>query len=271
MGLPYAEVIGDPIVHSKSPLIHNQWLARLGIEGEYRATQVRADELSGYFEKRRHDPDWRGCNVTIPHKEASLKHLSALEPTANAVGAVNCIVPRAEGLFGYNSDVDGVAAALSGIVLDQATVAIVGGGGAARAAVIYLAQQQVSAINVLVRDPDRAQKLKVLAAAGVVNIGAINEASKFLEGAKVVINASPLGMSGCPEMSPKVIVAVKDHPAAVLFDMVYDPVTTTFLSAGGSQRIGGMSMLVGQAARAFELFFGASPRIAELDGVALSA
>ena len=72
MGVPYAEVIGDPIAHSKSPLIHKFWLEKLGIEGDYRAARVRADELADYLEARRADPDWRGCNVTMPHKQAVL-------------------------------------------------------------------------------------------------------------------------------------------------------------------------------------------------------
>jgi shikimate dehydrogenase len=259
MGLPYAEVIGDPIAQSKSPLIHNHWLARLGIRGEYRATRVRAAELSAYLHERRSDPDWRGCNLTIPHKETALDHVSARDQTVDAVGAMNCLVPRAGGLVGYNSDVDGVAAALEGIALKGRKVAVVGGGGAARAALTYLAQQQVRIINVLVRNPDRAQKLKTLAEAGVVNIGSMNDASRLLAGAAVVINASPLGMTGCPQMPPDLLSAVNEQPGAALFDMVYDPPTTAFLSAGGSQRLDGLSMLVGQAARAFALFFGVFP------------
>ncbi len=75
MGVPYAEVIGDPIAHSKSPLIHKFWLEKLGIEGDYRATRVTADELPAYFAARRSDPDWRGCNVTMPLKEAAYQLL----------------------------------------------------------------------------------------------------------------------------------------------------------------------------------------------------
>lgn len=265
MGLPYAEVIGDPIVQSKSPLIHTHWLARLGIRAEYRATHVRGDELSAFFKERRSDPDWRGCNLTIPHKEAALEHLNALDPSADTVGAVNCVVPRAEGLIGFNSDVDGVAAALEGIDIEGRKVAVLGGGGAARAALSYLAEQQASAINVLVRNPDRAQKLKRLAPEGVVSIGAFDNASALLQGASVVINASPLGMTGSPKMPEGLLEAVAKQTDAVLFDMVYNPLLTPFLSAGRSQRIDGLSMLVGQAARAFELFFGVRPPSADQD------
>ena len=76
---PYAEVIGDPIAHSKSPVIHNFWLGELGIEAEYRKTHVKAGELAGYFLKRRADPDWLGCNITIPHKVAALDYVDGGE------------------------------------------------------------------------------------------------------------------------------------------------------------------------------------------------
>lgn len=265
MGVPYAEVIGDPIVQSKSPLIHTHWLARLGIPAEYRATHVRSAELAAFFRERRSDPDWRGCNLTIPHKEAALEHLTELDPAADTVGAVNCVVPRAEGLVGFNSDVDGVAAALESIDIEGRKVAVLGGGGAARAALSYLAEQQASAINVLVRNPERAQELKRLAPKGVVSIGAFDNASALLQGASVVINASPLGMTGCPKMPEGLLEAVAKQTDAVLFDMVYNPLSTPFLSAGRSQRIDGLSMLVGQAARAFELFFGVRPPSADQD------
>jgi shikimate dehydrogenase len=85
--LPYAEVIGDPIYQSKSPLIHGFWLEKLGLNAEYRATRVRADGLAAHLEKRRADPDWRGCNVTIPHKQDILAKIDFPLPTARRVGA----------------------------------------------------------------------------------------------------------------------------------------------------------------------------------------
>ena len=82
MSCVYAEVIGDPVAHSKSPLIHNFWLKKLGIDAEYRAFHVKPEDLAGYFAQRREDPDWRGCNVTIPHKSTVLDHLEKVTDSA---------------------------------------------------------------------------------------------------------------------------------------------------------------------------------------------
>ena len=97
MGIPYAEVIGDPVAHSRSPLIHKFWLERLGIEGDYRATRATAGELPAYLAARRSDPDWRGCNVTMPHKQAILP---LLDDVADDLRAVNCVLPRSGRLVG---------------------------------------------------------------------------------------------------------------------------------------------------------------------------
>src|SRR5207253_5298056 len=101
----FAEVIGDPIAQSKSPVIHRYWLDRLGIEGDYVRTRVAADELAGFLARRRSDPEWRGCNVTIPHKETIIPLLDRLDPSAEAIGAVNCVVPEGGALVGYNTDI----------------------------------------------------------------------------------------------------------------------------------------------------------------------
>ena len=91
MSRPYAEVIGDPISHSKSPLIHRFWLDRLKIEADYRATKVRADELGGYFERRNEDRDWCGCNITVPHKETVLAHVPDPGGIRETIGAINTV------------------------------------------------------------------------------------------------------------------------------------------------------------------------------------
>src|ERR1700709_2832743 len=103
---PYAEVIGDPIAHSKSPAIHNFWLESIGIQAAYKATLVT--DLGVYFAARRGDPDWRGCNVTAPYKQNVIPFLDEASP----IGAVNCIVRDGDRLLGLNTDVDGVKEAL---------------------------------------------------------------------------------------------------------------------------------------------------------------
>src|SRR5688572_22085136 len=135
MTIPYAEVIGDPIAHSKSPLIHRFWLAKQGLDGDYRATHVRAGELGDYLNNRRADPDWLGCNVTVPHKQAVIPFLDQRTPLAEQVGAVNVIVPREGELLGGNSDVEGITGSIPEFRRGELRQAcLIGSGGAALAA-----------------------------------------------------------------------------------------------------------------------------------------
>lgn len=256
----YAEVIGDPIAQSKSPIIHKYWLEQLGLCGDYRRTLVPEGRLADALESRRADPDWLGCNVTIPHKRHAAALVDQLDDLAEAIGAINCIVPMEGGLFGTNSDVDGIAAVLADVPLEGRKTAIIGAGGSARAAVAYLAARQAGEIQLLVRDPKKAGPLLDLAPERI-RIANLDSASAALDGAAAIINATQLGMTGCPAMPLDLLQAVARHSGdATLFDMVYDPLETAFLRTGrdgGARVIGGLTMLVGQAARAFELFFGA--------------
>ena len=141
----FAEVIGDPVAQSKSPLIHKYWLDRLRSAGDYVRTRVPTDELASFLNLRRSDANWRGCNVTIPHKQAIIPLLDRLDSGGEAIGAVNCVVPEDGALVGYNTDIDGVAAALDSVQLGGRKAALIGAGGAARAVVAYLAgKPQVS-------------------------------------------------------------------------------------------------------------------------------
>lgn len=258
----YAEVIGDPVAHSKSPLIHKHWLAQLRLEGDYRRTRVAAGGLAAYLSGRRADPDWRGCNVTIPHKEQAAKLVDQIDET-RAIGAVNCVFPQDGRLVGTNTDVEGIAAALDHVLIEGRPIALIGAGGAARATMAYLARRRPERVTLLVRDPKKAASLGQVAPMLPLEIGELSSAEAHLEGASLIINASPLGMAGCPELPANILDAVSHSPGGVtLFDMVYQPLSTAFLAAGraaGAQVVDGLTMLVGQAARAFELFFGVAP------------
>jgi shikimate dehydrogenase len=254
--VPFAEVIGDPIGHSKSPLIHQYWLSVLGMSGEYRRTEVAPAELAAFLRQRRTDPDWRGCNITVPHKEAVISFLDRLDERAVAVDAINCVVPGPGGLTGYNSDVDGVAAALDGVALEGRKAALIGAGGAARAAVVYLAERKVAEVAVVARNREKAERLQALIPDARLTVGGFDKGGVLFAGSAVVINASPLGMQGFPAMPTELLGAAND-PSVMLFDMVYSPVETAFLAGGQGPRVNGLTMLVGQAARAFELFYGA--------------
>lgn len=256
----YAEVIGNPVAQTKSPLIHRYWLDRLRLAGDYRATLVKSNDLAAFLERRRSDHDWRGCNVTIPHKQSVRALVDDLDREAAAIGAVNCVVPGPKGLVGHNTDIDGLAAALDRARLEGRKAAIIGGGGAARAAVAYLAERKAARIAVAVRDPEKAEPLRDLAPRTPIEIGGLHSAQTLFDGASAIVNASPLGMAGWTDMPPDLIAAAAHNAAGATFlDMVYEPVETAFLLAGksnGAEVVDGLCMLVGQAARAFELFFG---------------
>jgi shikimate dehydrogenase len=273
--LRYAEVIGDPVAHSKSPAIHGFWIAALGLRADYRAAHVRADQLGAYFAARRADPDWAGCNVTMPHKEAVLPHVDEADPLAARLQAANTIVKQPDGrLVAGNTDVDGVAEplrrhAIGGYPGHVATyVQIVGAGGAARAAVLGAQAAGFDHFDIFNRSPARADALAALAGApfGTGNpldaLGPIRNPREEGAGQRyshILVNATSMGMHG---QSPVPVDLSAYWPDTLVFDMVYAPLETALLAAArhhGLRTIDGLEMLVGQAACAFERFFGAAP------------
>lgn len=264
---PYAEVIGDPIAHSKSPVIHGFWLDRLGLPGEYRRAHVKAGDLPAFLSDRRADPDWCGCNVTIPHKQAVLSLLDAIDPVACKIGAVNTIVARDGKLTGYNSDATGFLEPLKPW-LDQRhllrTARIFGAGGAARAVAHGLWSQGFTLI-LAARKAEAAAEI----AAGfdpahvhVTDLAHFAEPQDFdwkdmSDRLDVVVNATPLGMAGQAALE---IDLSHLPPGAVVYDAVYAPLETPFLAearAAGHPVIDGLQMLIGQARIAFKLLFDA--------------
>ena len=261
MTTPYAEVIGDPISHSKSPLIHNFWLGKLGIDAEYRACHVRPDALEDYFARRREDPAWRGCNVTIPHKESVAALIDEADSRASRIGAVNTVVRRTDGrIAGTNTDVDGIADAVAGFEPGGLHAVVIGAGGAARAAFAFLAERGYASVRVLARSPDRAIHA-ASASSLAIDVHPFNAAGiGALAGAAMLINATQLGMTGQEPMPQFVLAGLMDMAAdALVFDMVYAPLETGLLRAARERKMrttDGLVMLIGQAAGAFDLFFG---------------
>ena len=261
MSKPYAEVIGDPIAHSKSPLIHGFWLEKLGIDAEYKACHVRPEELGDYFARRRGDAEWRGCNVTIPHKLSVLQYADERDSSVDAVNAANCIVPRDGKLQAFNTDTDGISQAIPS---NDFPVCMIGAGGAARA-VMPVLDFWVSAwdLRVIARDPGKAAAALDPSGEYHVEFHTFENASEAVRGARGIINASSLGMAGQPPMPQSVLDAM--HLAdgnAWVFDMVYSPLETGLLKAARNLdlvTVDGLVMLVGQAKAAFEHFFGVRP------------
>ncbi len=271
MSHPYAEVIGDPIAQSKSPAIHRFWLGKLGIEADYRASHVTANDLAAYIAERREDPDWRGCNVTMPHKQAVMPYLDRLEIGAELVGAVNTITRRHTGaLIGSNTDVGGFLEPLAGDLAQThlfRMARVLGTGGAARAIVAGLADNGFT-IVLAGRDPAKARAiLEAIDPEGdhhAVDLAHFADSTDFAFDDRagcydLVVNASPLGMRGQPRLAFDWSHA---PPGAVAYDIVTDPLDTPFLQVAreaGHRTVDGVSMLIGQAALAFKRFFDTSP------------
>ncbi|MCA1662074.1 MAG: shikimate dehydrogenase [Novosphingobium sp.] len=257
MGRPYAEVIGDPIAHSKSPVIHNFWLEKLGIDAEYLACRVRPDELTEYFTRRRGDAEWRGCNVTIPHKTAILELVDD-QRAVKEIGAANCVIRSDNKLVAFNTDTAGVSAALP---RTHDSVCLIGAGGAARAAIPSI-DLFAPDIRVLVRDPAKAAR-SLADLDYDLRFFQFSEAAVAMLAVGGVINASPLGMQDQPPLPTDVLAALScTDPRAYVFDMVYAPLETELLKSAqmcGRETIDGLIMLVGQADLAFRQFFGCYP------------
>ncbi|MEJ6010261.1 shikimate dehydrogenase [Novosphingobium aquae] len=267
MTAPYAEVIGDPIEQSKSPAIHGFWLAELGIAGEYRACHVLPGGVEAYLAKRRADPDWRGCNVTMPHKQAVMPFLDLIDPLAARIGAVNTIVREQGKLVGYNTDVAGFLEPLQprlGEIHLYRMARIFGAGGAARAIIAALAGKNFTLV-VAARDPAKARALLDELDPGgehhAVDLAHFAPETDFeFDDRKgcldLVINASPLGMAGKPPLAFDFSHA---PPGSVVYDIVTHPLDTPLLEAARAQglpTVDGLAMLIGQAAAAFEKFYG---------------
>jgi shikimate dehydrogenase len=268
----YAEVIGDPIAHSKSPLIHGFWLDRLGLTAEYRKTHVLGADLGAFLERRRDDPEWRGCNVTIPHKVAVMASLDRIDAQAARIGAVNVVVPTAHGLVGHNSDAPGFLEPLKPLLDDRhllRTARIFGAGGAARAIAFALASQGFTLILVARRPEAAAALAEALVGMPAIDVHAapldpFAEPLDFAWGdtdgrLDLIVNATSLGMTGQP---PLPLDFGHVPPGAIVYDAVYAPLETPLLAearARGHEVIDGLAMLIGQARAAFTLFFGVEP------------
>ena len=250
-------VVGSPVSHSLSPHIHNAAFNALGQNAVYLPIEVaRLDEfMRRMVSPRTREFEWRlrGLSVTAPHKSAVIGHLDWVEPKASEIGAVNTLVVEGERLRGYNTDADAALTALRGLIeLRGARVAVVGAGGAARA-VLWGLRREGAHATVFARDVDRARPTAVRFGASVTS----SDGARFGD-YDVVINATPLGTRGREEGETPA-TARQLRGARVAYDLVYNPSTTRFMreaSEAGCTTVGGLSMLVAQAASQFELWTG---------------
>ena len=256
-----AAVIGRPVRHSLSPLIHNAWLSAAKIDGIYLALEAVPGRLAGLIEALR-GSNVSGFNVTLPFKEEALLAADRATDSARRAGAANVIVFEADGLVSAdNTDGAGLlgafAAQAPNFHATNSLVTILGAGGAARgaAAALLTAGARVRLVN---RTRARAEAIADILDGGL-EVFDWDEAAKALDGADALVNATSLGLPGGPPLE----IALDALPAtAVVMDMVYRPLKTPLLvaaEASGHGVVDGLEMLIRQAEPSFAAFFGASP------------
>jgi shikimate dehydrogenase len=257
-----AGVIGAPVRHSRSPAIHNAGYAAVGLDWVYVAFEVPSGR-GGDAVRAVPVLGLGGLNVTMPHKEDAARACDTLSDDAAALQSVNTVVPRGDGsVHGESTDGEGFLRSVADAGLDVAgrSVLVLGSGGAARAVVLALARRGAQ-VTVAARRPDAAAAAAALAP-DVTSAG-FDDLSALASGAEVVVNATPLGMAGeTLPLDPSVL-----GPGHWAVDLVYHPEVTPFLAAAdaaGARTVGGLGMLVHQAAAAFELMTGVPAPVAAL-------
>jgi shikimate dehydrogenase len=254
-------LIGWPAAHSRSPLIHHYWLRTLGIEGGYNIEAVPPEGFAE-FVLRLSSRGFVGANVTIPHKERALA-LSTPDPRARAVGAANTLWYDKDELCSTNTDIEGFINNLDACApgWDAATEALVlGAGGSSRAVVFGLIERGVRHVHLANRTAARARTLADQFGARVHPVAweAIDE---LLPGSGLLVNTTSLGMKGQPAL---VLDPGRLPASAVVADLVYVPLQTALLAAAatrGLRTADGLGMLLHQAVRGFELWFGQRPSV----------
>jgi len=254
-------VIGWPISHSRSPLIHNHWLRQYGIDGSYTREPVKPDDLQAFLQSFA-ALGLAGCNVTVPHKEAAFALADIRDPSAVAVNAANTLWLDNGRLACANTDTYGFMANLDASAPEwrkrSSPVLILGAGGSARAVVYGFLEAGMSDVRVFNRTPDRAQELARHFGAHVTAHawGARNE---HVADAAVIVNTTTLGMNGAGTLD---IDFTRAKKGAVAADLVYVPLETEFLKAAranGLIGVDGLGMLLHQAVPGFEKWFGVRP------------
>jgi len=260
-----AFVLGYPVAHSASPVMHQAALAAAGINAVYLPWAVAPENLAGAVQGLRAMENLLGANVTVPHKEAILPLLDSLLPEAEAVGAVNTVIPREGKLLGDNTDGAGFLSALRQELECEVrglTVAILGAGGAARAVATALAQAGASALILLNRTVDRATRLAELVAsrhpACRVTVQFLQQHQKISHMADIclLVNTTSVGLHAT---DPPLFDYASLSTPILVCDLIYNPPETPLLRAARSQGCrasNGLAMLVHQGALAFERWTG---------------
>ena len=265
MSTKRAGIVGWPVAHSLSPVLHGYWLKEYGIDGEYLPLPAQPEKFTAVIAKAQGE-GFAGVNVTVPHKEAAFELAQTRDRAAEICGAVNLLVFGKDGIQGRNTDHVGLHQSLKENLGELAgkTVVLLGAGGAARGALLALDELGAAQIHILNRHHARADSL--------AHALALNLTAKLLPGpleswaalapqASLLLNTTSAGMAGTPPLSLDLTGLPR---GAAVCDIVYNPLETQLLkdaSARGLKVIDGLGMLMHQAVPSFEAFFGVRPKV----------
>ncbi len=258
-----AFVIGNPIAHSRSPLIHGTWLQQHGIDGSYEAIDVAPDALPAFFDRLK-SGEFAGGNVTIPHKEAVFALCDSVDTLAQTIGAVNTLIVRDGAITGTNTDYLGflgnLDAGAPGWSDNLETAIVLGAGGAARAILTALQVRGVKSIWLLNRTETKARQL-ALELGPTITGAPLDAFADIAQGAGLVVNTTSIGMHGSRFDSLDLGFLPK---SALVTDIVYAPLVTPLLAearARGLKTVDGLGMLLHQAVPGFAAWFGVTPEV----------
>ena len=257
-----AGVIGWPVSHSLSPKLHNHWLSQNGIDGAYVALPVEPENLEQVI-RSLPGRGWRGCNITIPHKEAVIPFLDSIDAEAKIIGAVNTIVITDGKLHGTNTDAYGFAENVRHIPTARKKAVALGAGGAAKAVWKALADLGFDEICIANRTMSRITGHEKIEGKSRFDIFPWEERSAMLAGASLLVNTTSLGLAGNPPLEIDLSELPKN---ALVTDIVYKPLETPLLAAAkarGNPTVDGLGMLIYQAIPGFKAWFGVEPKYEE--------
>ena len=264
-----AGVIGYPIHHSISPVLHGYWLDTYGIDGSYTAVAVKPNTVQDSVKKLQ-SQGWRGCNVTIPHKEEVFKICDEIDATAQRIKAVNTLIFRDDGtIFGTNTDTYGFTKNLTSHSTpkpNKGCAIVLGAGGACRAILVALMDMGFSHIHLVNRTLDRAENLSHEFSNPICTIttGDFPSVQNHMAECALLVNTTSLGMVGQDDLTLDLSNLPTD---AIVTDIVYNPLMTTLLKHAqhrGNQVVDGLGMLLHQAVPGFEAWFNHSqPQVSE--------
>ena len=256
-------VIGWPIAHSRSPLIHTYWLKKYGIEATYEKKAVEPKNVAHFIENLA-SSEFTGCNVTIPHKETAFQAVTKTDEIAGRLGAVNTVYLKDGVVCGTNTDGEGFIASLRyahpAFDLGNKTAVIIGAGGAAKAIIGALLDEGVERIGIINRTRERIRELQAQFGSGIYEISETTS-NDALKNCALLVNTTSQGMEGQPPLELEIQSL---SPNTLVADIVYTPLETAFLSnakRSGNLVLGGLGMLLHQAVRGFELWFGMKPEV----------